>query len=491
MKKKSNLKVFLGNAPWRVKGFYGVRAGSRWPHLEPEESCYLPFPFFMAYTAAVLVRDGFEVLMVDGIAENISEDEFIRKIVDFNPDLTILEVSTASMEIDLRVIKKIKTYLSDSTKIAICGPDINIYSKEFLQSNPDIDFVFKGEYEYTARDLCRALSSDTIDIPDVDGLFYRKSNGEVIFTRERELIKNLDELPYPARYFLPMERYNDTPGGIPLPSVQMWASRGCPYRCIFCAWPQIIYGGHSYRTRDPVKVVDEMEYLVKKCGFKSVYFDDDTFNIGKKRILKICEEIKKRNLNVPWAIMARADTADREMLEALKDAGLVALKYGVESGDQKILDNSGKNLKLDKVIEIVKITKELGIKIHLTFTFGLPGENWQTVKKTIDLALELDPDTLQFSIITPFPGSQYYDMLEKKGYLLSKDWSKYNGYVSAVIRTDELSDKDLEKALQMANKAWAKHQLMKKIKSYQFKHLIKKGIKNPVRTIKRLYSIVR
>jgi radical SAM superfamily enzyme YgiQ (UPF0313 family) len=484
------MKTFIGNPPWFAEGYYGVRAGSRWPHLEPAGSCYMPFPFFMAYAAAVLERDGLPVFMVDGIAEGISEDEYFRKMVDYGPDLVVHEVSTASMDVDLAAIARTRELLGPEVRIAICGPDFRIRTEEFLRAHPEIDFVFQGEYEFLLRDLVRTLEAGD-DLRGVLGLIHRGADGAVVVNPPRPLIEDLGEVPWPARHFLPMERYNDTPGEIPLPSVQMWASRGCPYKCNFCAWPQLIYGGQSYRTRDPVAVVDEMEYLVRKCNFRSVYFDDDTFNIGKPRILAICAEMKRRGLIIPWAVMARADTADREMLEAMREVGLQAIKYGVESADQAIVNNCGKRLNLEKVRQTVAVTRELGIKYHLTFTFGLDGETWETARKTIDMALELDPDTLQFSIITPFPGSRYYHELDSKGYLTSKDWSRYNGYVSAVIRTDELSSADLEAILREANRAWERHVLKRGWQGRSRVELIRKGLRDPRKAVRKIGALLR
>src|SRR3989338_9332343 len=483
------MKVFLGNAPWKKKGYYGVRAGSRWPHFEKTGAGYMPFPFFLAYAAALLEKNGTDVSLVDGIAEYLSDEEFLKRISDFQPNLAVFEVSTNSMSVDLKFARETRRILKNDGAIAFCGPDTNMYNNLFLEQNPDVDFILKGEYEFTLLELVKTLKDNSRNnLSKVKGIFFRDSDGKANFAGERELIPNLDILPWPARNLLKMEKYNDTPGGIPCPSVQMWASRGCPFQCIFCSWPQIMYGNHSYRTRNPVDVVDEMEWLVKEMGFKSVYFDDDTFNIGKPRILQICSEIKKRNLSIPWAIMARADTADREILEAMKDTGLHALKYGVESGSQEVVNNCGKKLDLEKVKETIKITKELGIKFHLTFAFGLPGETMDSIRKTIEFAIEQDPDSLQFSIITPFPGSKYYNDLEQKGFLLSKNWEEYDGYNRAVIRTENLTKNELEAGLRMANCAWEEHIKKKEIKSNKLRFIIK-GFKNPLYGIKRFWKI--
>jgi anaerobic magnesium-protoporphyrin IX monomethyl ester cyclase len=244
------------------------------------------------------------------------------------------------------------------------------------------------------------------------------------------------------------------------------ASRGCPYTCSFCLWPHVMYPGNAYRTRSPKDVVDEMEFVVKQYKFKSVYFDDDTFNVGKQRVLEICREINQRNnqqrLNVPWAIMARADIMDEEILVNLKKANLYSIKYGIESASQHILDKSKKNLNIEKAVEMVTLTKQMGIKVHLTFMFGLNGETKKTIRETIELALSLDPYSVQFSIATPFPGTEYFNELDKDGFILSKNWAEYDGNNKSVITTKALKAQDLVKAKNTAYLRWEMHSFYKK-----------------------------
>ncbi|MBU1887925.1 MAG: radical SAM protein, partial [Candidatus Omnitrophica bacterium] len=322
------MKIILANLPWMGFLKTGVRAGSRWPHLKgPTEKDYLPFPFFLAYAASLLKKHSFDVVFIDAIAEEMSYGYFLRFMRSASPDLLVCETSTVTLDHDIKVLSKI----SKDTSIALCGPDINIRDPLFLKNHEFIKYVFMGEYEITLLDLVTHLKEGR-DLSEVPGLIYRDSN-DIKVNPMRPLI-DLDKMPWPLRQGLPMYRYNDTPGDMPIPSVQMYASRGCPYGCKFCLWPQVMYHGNRYRTRDIIDVVDEMEYLVKEMNFKSVYFDDDTFNIGKERMLKLCDEIKKRKLDVPWAIMARADLMDKEILKEMRDAGLFAVKYGVESATQ-------------------------------------------------------------------------------------------------------------------------------------------------------------
>lgn len=479
------MKVLITNPPWIIdRGFtkrLGVRAGSRWPFtIEAQRSIsipsYLPFPFFLAYAAAVLEKNDFDVLLIDAIAEEMNNDEFVKKIKEYKPDLVLLETSTPSIDIDLAMAKRIKDEIKDQSRIALCGPHVSVLGEEVLKENNFIDYILVGEYEYTLLDLVRGSN-----MRDILGLIYRQGN-KIQVNPRRPVIEDLDELPWPARHFLPMDKYSDAFCGLPLPSLQIWASRGCPYKCIFCMWPEVMYGGHRYRARDPVKVVDEIEWCIQEYGFKSIYFDDDIFNIGKDRILRLSQEMKRR-IRLPWGIMARADTMDREMLETMSENGLYALKYGVESGTQEILNRSGKDLDLNKVTEMVKFAKEFGIKVHLTFTFGLPGETKETIQKTINYAAELDPDSVQFSLVTPFPGTRYFEMADKEGFLVSKNWTDYDGARKSVIRTNNLSAEDLKEALCLAMKRFQKARFKRKKVYY-----LRKGIQHPLIAIRRVYE---
>ena len=446
------MRVFLGNPPWSAEGMYGVRAGSRWPHFENAHHEYMPFPFFLGYAAAVLEQHDHEVLLVDSIAEKLTDEEYYERLASFRPQLVLHEVSTSSIQTDERHWKHVRETLGPDLKIALVGIHRLMQDPSWLVEHPEVDYVFVGEYEYTLRDMVDRLDSQQ-PLEGIDGLIHRM-DGVPTWTGVRPLIKNIDELPWPARHFLPMYDYRDEPGSIPRPSVQLWASRGCPYRCSFCAWPQIMYGGFKYRTRNVVDVIDETEWLVREWGFKSVYYDDDTFNIGKKRMLSFCREFKNRQINVPWAIMARIDGMDEEVLEAMAGSGLHALKYGVESADQGIVDTCGKRLDVSKVRSVVNMTHELGIKTHLTFMFGLPGETRDSAQRTIDLAMELMPESLQFTLATPFPGSKLYDQLVADGKIRTTDFSQYDGFHTAVVSTDELSSNDLEEILCEANRRW-------------------------------------
>ena len=453
------MKIVLVNLPWKKGNRWGVRAGSRWPHLKDQtEENYLSFPFYLAYAAALLKKNGFDAPIIDAVAQRMPYESFYKKIMSLKPDLIVAETSTVTLKHDLRVLARFNT----GFPIALCGPDIHIAEADFLNKNKNINYVLFGEYEATLLELVQKLKNNE-SLDNVNGILYRQG-GNAVKNHPRELISDLDWLPWPERKLLPIKKYNDAPGDIPLPCASMWASRGCPFRCSFCLWPQVMYGGNSYRVRSVKNVVDEMEYLVNELGFKSVYFDDDTWNVGRVRMLDFCRELKDRQLQIPWAIMARAELMDEELLEVMRDAGLFAVKYGIESSSQKIVDGIGKGLDLKKAEEIVKYTKYLGIRTHLTFTFGLPGETRETIDKTIDYALFLNPTSVQFSLATPFPGTKFYEQMDKKGYILTKDTEKFDGNHSSVIRTEHLTAKQLQNAKKSAYERWQRHYQLKRKK---------------------------
>ncbi|MBP7089071.1 MAG: radical SAM protein [Candidatus Omnitrophica bacterium] len=442
------MRVLLANLPWFINNRYGVRAGSRWPFTSfPEKDGkihYIPFPFFLAYATSLLKQKGKTAELIDAIAEGLTEEEFIKKAIAYNPDLIVVETSTPSLNNDLAIAKSLKNTLAN-LKIIFCGPHPSVYPSQILKDNKFIHYIMVGEYEYTLLELMDSLEKG-LNLNSVLGLAYRDSDN-IKVNRRRSTINDLDGLPWPYRDRLTIYRYNDGFADLPLPNVQIWASRGCPYQCTFCLWPQVIYNEHKYRKRNPKNVVDEMEYLIKNFGFKAVYFDDDIFNAEKKQVLAICDEITRRNIKIPWAIMGITSLMDKELLTELARAGLYAIKYGVESADSEILASCQKSIDLEKSKQIINITKQLGIKVHLAFCVGLPGETRNTVQKTVDFIHNIRPDSLQISLATPFPGTEYFNYSKKNNWLLSEDWDNFDGNYKANINSDELKAEELDQII--------------------------------------------
>jgi radical SAM superfamily enzyme YgiQ (UPF0313 family) len=313
-----------------------------------------------------------------------------------------------------------------------------------VAENPAVDAVIRGEFEYTAADLARALETQT-GLESVLGLTYRDADGNVQANPDRPLFEPLDGMPFPARHIVHGGEYRAGiySGGNP---TAMVSSRGCPYRCTFCLWPEILYG-HRFRARSAENVVDEIEEAVRVYGHDEIYFDDDTFTIDRQRVLDVCRLIQERNLEqeVEWIAQCRVDTVDREVLEAMQAANCGYILYGVESGSPSMLKKIKKGIKLDKVREAFDLTKEVGIKTQAFFLFGMPGETQETIQETIDFAKSLNASSTQFAVAIPHPGTAVYEECKANGWLTSEDWADYTAE-SSLIETPWLTAEEVEEA---------------------------------------------
>ena len=465
------MRILLTNPPWYqeprdgVPGFRGVRAGSRWPHTHPLNGFtpqvgfapeltqgYVPFPVELATAAEHVRRAGFEATCRDSLSMGETREHFYDFVASYQPDLILLESSTPTIQMDLRIVRQLRT-LAPGARVALCGVHFELEKPEFMAANPDVDFVLYGEYEDAFLKLVQALDQGT-DLAAVPALLYRE--GAEVRKTEFAQLPELAEYPWPDRTELPNERYYDGVCGLQGPQLQLMGSRGCPYGCIFCAWPQMVYRGKKWRARTGEDIVAEIQHNLKSVPYKSFYLDDDTFNIKKSFVMSLCAAIKKSGLDqMQWATMGRGDLMDEEMLQALKDAGLFSIKYGVESADQGILDEIDKGTNLEKNLKWIRRTEELGIRVHLTYTFGLPSDTPETIEKTIELACSLPVHTVQFSVATPYPGTKMYDMYKAKGWLRTENWEEYNGSCSAVSRTERFTSEQLEDFVKLAYRRFA------------------------------------
>jgi len=441
----------------------------------------------MGYAAATLELNGYQPQVIDACAARLSAEAFLARVGQINPDLMLLETSIPSFVNDSRLVAKLKKEFP-RMHIAMAGAWQHPQGKSPLEETPEVDFFLVGEYEETLLELVQALEKN-ISPAGIKSLEFWE-NDEIRRNPLRQLTSKLDSIPFPARHLFPMERYEDLAGELPMPALQLWGSRGCPFGCIFCVWPQVMYRSRTYRIRSPQSIVDEIEQECGRFPYRSLYFDDDTFNIGKERMLEFCAELTRRNISLPWAIMARADTSDRETLLAMRKAGLASAKFGLESASQALVDRAHKNLDLETAFDRIKYARSLGIKTHLTFTFGLPGETTATIKKTVDTALELDPESVQFSILTPFPGSELFADLYREKRLTSLDFADYDGYTKAVFRSDTLSPAVLEKACRFANLKWGKH-ILKRALFHDPIGLLAKALRKPAKLLGFLVRALR
>jgi Fe-S oxidoreductase len=442
------MRICLVNAPWEENDRWGIRAGCRFPNLMIKHTnSYVPFPFLLAYTASCLEQRGHEVLLVDGVAERTTVEKFCAGITGFAPDLIIAETSTTSMAFDLAVLAHHRK-MHRKVHIAVYGPHASARPQDLLTGV--VDSVMRGEPELTTVALAEALS-DGRDLRTVPGLVLHDDKGNLIETDNPQVVNDIDALPYPKRQGLPMEHY--AVPGFPAPTVFMYGSRGCPFKCNFCLWPQTLYDGTAYRPRAPEKIADEIAYVLRNWPTtRSIFFDDDTFNIGRKRLMAFANALEARAIRIPWGMNARADHWDEELLRCLRDTGLFTLRIGIESGDPDVLRRCGKDIDLGEARAMLLMSDRLGIQNHLSFVIGLPGETRQSIENTIRFIRSVPAASIQFSVAVPFPGTAFYRDVEKAGHLISRDWSQYSGHDRAVMRTDALSPQQILEAVTHARR---------------------------------------
>jgi anaerobic magnesium-protoporphyrin IX monomethyl ester cyclase len=442
------MKACFVNLPWEEGNRRGIRAGCRFPNLTVKNTnAYVPFPYLLAHAASYVESLGSEVLCIDGVAERASTGDVRARVIAFSPALLVCETSTTSLAYDLAELSRIKAALPSVT-IGVYGSHVHVRPEDALACAA-VDAVLLGEPELTSADLVRAISRGEA-LTTVPGLMLRGPEGRPSPTEPRRDLVDLDALPYPMRRGLPMSSYNVP--GFPSPVVFMYGSRGCPYPCTFCLWPQTNLKG-AYRARAPEKIVEEMAHvLAEHPETRSFFFDDDTFNIGRTRLVAFADEMDRRRMRIPWGMNARADHWDRELLRRLVATGLFTLRIGIESGDQGVLDRTRKGIDLDAAREMLAMSHELGIKNHVSFIIGLPGETEETVDNTIRWINSVPVDSVQFSVAIPFPGTPFYREMEDQGMLVTRDWTKYNGFDHVVMRTKRLSADGIGAALTRARR---------------------------------------
>ena len=323
-------------------------------------------------------------------------------------DLIVLHTSTPSFKSDVRTAEMIKE-VNPTAKIGFIGAKVAVEPDKAFTSTNAIDFVARNEFDFTIKEI-----ADGCDWAKVKGISYRNSEGVVVHNEDREVLTNMDLLPFVTPVYrrdLDLTKYFG--GYLKHPYVSFYTGRGCKSRCTFCLWPQTV-GGHNYRVRSIGHVIEEVKYVRQAMPeVKEIFFDDDTLTDNLPRVEALAKELGK--LGVVWSCNAKANVP-RKTLEVLKDNGLRLLLVGYELGNQKILHNIKKGLLVDVAKRFSKDCRELGIVIHGTFILGLPGETRETIKETLEFAKEVNPHTIQVSLAAPYPGTFLYKQAKENGW---------------------------------------------------------------------------
>ena len=361
-------------------------------------------PVGLLYIAAVLLEKGYSVEITDANAENLSVDDVIDRIAAYQPDLVGISANFSPLHNStLMLAERIKAFDS-GIYVVVGGNHATACAEHMLnESRGSIDFIARGQGETVLANLIHALNSGC-DADSVKGI-TSMCDGKAVSAGDETLIDKLDSLPFPAYHLLKMELYD---------RYNLITSRGCPFRCNYCAASVIC---NRVRYRSPVKIVDEIEYLINNYGNKHFWFSDDTFTANFRHTNEVLDRIIERNLNISWSCLTRVNRTKRDLLEKMKQAGCRYISYGVESGDQSMLDRMNKRITLQEVREALLLTKEAGIDMYAFFLIGYPGDSVETVEQSFKLIREIGLTGVSFAIVIPLPGTALWHYLEDNGLI--------------------------------------------------------------------------
>jgi len=413
-----------------------------------EGTMILP-PLGLTYIASFLRENDIEVKILDLAALNLDNEEAKDKIEKLQPDIIGITSTTNTIE----ETYEISNLVDGIAKIIVGGPHPTNLPERTLNECSAIDVSVVGEGEQTMLELVKNSEWN-----EVKGITYRK-NGKIVRTPDRTPIENLDSLPFPARDLLPLDKYW-TPGVKRYPFATMITSRGCPHQCIFCTTRKI--HGRRFRYRSADNVIAEIDQLVSDYKIKEINILDDNFTVIQERAEEICDKLIKRNYDLIWKLGTgvRVDRVDKELIMKMKRAGCYLLAFGIETGSQRILNNIKKGITLDQISKAIRWTKEAGMETEGFFMIGNLGENRKTIMQSIEFAKKLDMDYAQFQIFTPLPGTEYTDIIEKEGRILTKSWASYNAFNEPIFEHGDLTPRIM---MLMQKLAYKKYYIRPKI----------------------------
>ena len=420
------MKTLLLNPPSFEK--FDGGASSRWPVTREIESYW--YPVWLTYPAGMIPGSR----LLDASPHHVSKAETVEIAKDY--EFLVLFTSTVGFHSDIELIRQIKEK-NPGLKIAFVGPHVHNRPEERLRASEDIDFVVRGEIDYSVVEYAHGKP-----LSQILGASYLK-DGKVVSNELRPQLhtEELDALPFAVDVYkqnVQIEKYT-----VPFllhPYVALYTSRGCPALCTFCQWPQTI-SGHAWRVRSADNVAREMKRGLEHFPqMKEFFFDDDTFNIRKDRVLELCEKFKP--LKFRWSCTARVHS-DYETLKAMADAGARLFIVGFESGDPQVLKNIKKGATVEMARTFAKNCKKVGIAVHGDFIIGLPGETKESIQRTIDFANELDCETIQCSLAHAFPGTELYTYLSENNFLSTEALTTSGGHQLPHIEYPHLSQQEM------------------------------------------------
>jgi len=434
------------------------------------------FPLGLGYIAAVLLKEGHKVDVLDINADRLEKNEVMERIDNY--DIFGIGGLVTTYNYVSWLISEIKK--KQEGKILV-GGGLSVINELMFKAGADI--IVDKEGELTIVDLLNNL--DNLNF--VKGIYYKDKNGKIIKNEERDLIQNLDEIPFPAWHLFPIETYIKAPvlGTGSLRKMNILFGRGCPFRCTFC-WHNF---GMSTRLRSVDNVIKEMKILMKDYNIQYFAFTDELFTVNKSKVLEFCDRVKE--LKIKWACASRVNTISEYMVRAMKEAGCNHIAFGIESGSQRILNNMNKGTTVEQGIKAVRITQRAGIRAHTSFIIGTPGETPESIWETVEFCKKAKPKLrVELFFMTPYPGSDLWDYAIKKQKIKDEeDFIKKLG--DAKDFTINLTDISDEKLIELKNIAEKKCQPnfiywgLDYYKHFGLKNALKNGTKRLFKKLKK------
>lgn len=413
-------------------------AGSRYQASREVKSFW--FPVWLCYPAGMI--EGSRV--VDAPVQRLTVEDCLDIAMDY--DMVVIYTSTPTLAIDIETAARLKAR-KPCVVTVFTGPHVTVLPEETLRSGRGaVDIVCRGEFDYTVKELADGKKWDT-----VAGISFCRG-GSIRHNPGRALTADLDALPFVSQVYrrdLPVEEY--VIPHLRHPYVSIYTGRGCPARCTFCLWPQT-YFGHELRLRSPSNVRAEVQWIKENLPqVRDIAFEDDTFSVDRDHARAVAQAIAP--LGVSWAINARAN-CDTETLRIMRDSGLHHVIVGYESGDEQILRNIKKGVTRAQAEEFTRTCKKLGLTVHGCFIVGLPGETRETIRKSMDFAKRLDLDSLQVSIATPYPGTDFYAECRREGWLMSEAYVDDTGHQTCIVGYPHLTGGEIFNAVTRFQKSF-------------------------------------
>jgi anaerobic magnesium-protoporphyrin IX monomethyl ester cyclase len=386
-------------------------------------------PLGLAYMAALLTEKNYDVKIVD---LNVSQKN--QAIPDNNWDLVGITLDTSRYYKGMEFARMLK---SQGARVVVGGPHASFMADEILGSG-SADFVVRGEGEHTMLELVEALNQGG-NLEQIKGLSYR-SDDQIIHNDKRAYSDDLDTLPFPARDLLDMDKYRTSKLGT-RSITSILTSRGCPYQCSFCASSKL--AGTFWRARSVQSIIEEIQFVKDTYGYRAFAFVDDNFTLNPQRVIDLCGEICKRGLDIHWWCFSRVDTIVKnpEMVSLMSKAGCRSTYVGVESRNQETLDSYNKKISADISRKAISVLKENKIEMTASFIIGGLNEDKKMVEDTLRFAKSLNPNTVSFTILTPYPGTDLFEQVKDR--IITFDWRKYDG-IHSVIRLKHFKPMQLQ-----------------------------------------------